>query len=140
MSAPTPSDTADVPPPATTETAVDRVAATTRRNLGALTPVRILALFTLVGFVYLGAELGPINVSFTLSLLAFAYFAVSALHTWNRKGKLTGVDAVVAGHVVVAVILVGTEVNVLAVPGVEEWSRLLILGLIMADGFVAHRS
>ncbi len=130
----------DDPPSDTTETAVDRVAATTRRNLGALTPVRILALFTLAGIVYLGAELGPITVPFTLALLAFTYFSISALHTWTREGALTGVDAVVAGHVVVAAILVGTQVDVLAVPGVEQWARLLILGLILADGFVAHQS
>lgn len=120
------------------ETAVDRAASTTTNNLQALTPRRILALFSIFGFLFLGSELGPVTIPYTVGILAFIFLTIASIHTWNRSGEFTPIDGLVAAHVVIAAVLVLTQLSLLDLPGTEQWIELGLLTLLLADGFIAH--
>ncbi len=120
----------------TDNTTVDRAARSFNDNLSALTPGRILALYALMGFLFVGVHLTAIAIPFDFAFAAFVFFALLAAHTYQREGPVVGVDLMVGAWNVLAATMILVELGILAIPFTEEWAALVIVLLLTAHGYV----
>jgi len=125
----------DDPPEELPNSAVESVAQSVQSNVESITSRRVLAMFMLVGFIYLGTELGQIAIPFAIGLLAFFYLAIASLHMWTRQ-EPSVYDRVIVGHVILTFLVAGSELGVVDLPGVDEWANFIILTLIVSDGYI----
>jgi len=117
------------------DTFVDTTANAVSRNVGALTPKRILGLFVALGTIYVGVQLGQIDVPFEKGLYGFALFAVTAMHMHQRERGGT-IDLVVAAWTALGFILVGTSFGFLSFAFTDNWAGLVTVSLIVLDGYI----
>ena len=121
------------------QTAVDTASDALASNLGALTPSRILGLYVALGTVYVGVQLGQVSVPLSQSLFGFGLFAIAAAHMYSRQRGST-MDVIVAAWTGLGAIVVGVEIGFLSVPFGSNWTALVVVALIVADGYLIERA